>query len=65
MMELARSQVKLAKSQSQFVNGTKTALSNQSAQIRNIEVQLGKMVSRMNERQQGSLPSTSEINLKR
>ena len=65
MVELARSQAELAKSQSQFVNDTKTTLSNQSAQIRNIEVQLKQMASRMNERKQGLLPSTSEVNPRR
>ena len=64
-MELARSQAKLDKSQSQFMNDTKTTLSNQSTQIRNIEVQLKQMASRMNERQQGLLPSSSEVNPRR
>ena len=47
------------------MNNTKTTLRNQSAQIKNIEVQLGQMESRMNKRQQGSWPSTSEINPRR
>ena len=41
MMDPARSQAEIAKSQSQFVNDTKTTLNNQSTQIMNIEVKLG------------------------
>ena len=61
-MELARSQAELEKSQSQFMNDTNITLNRQSAQIKNIEVKLGQMATRMNERQQGSLPSTLEVN---
>ena len=62
VVELAKCQVEMQKSQAQFVNEAKTSLNNQSAQIRNLEVQIGQMESRMNERQQGTLYSSSEVN---
>ena len=40
----------------------RTSLNNQVAQHRNLEVQMGQMASLFNERQQGNLPSTSEVN---
>ena len=40
----------------------RTSLNNQVAQLRNLEVQMGQMTSLFNERQQGNLPSTSEVN---
>ena len=39
-----------------------TQLNNQVAQLRNLEVQMGKMASILMERQQGSLPSNSGEN---
>ena len=39
-----------------------TQLNNQEAQLRNLEVQMGQMASLLTERQQGSLPSNSEVN---
>ena len=52
-----------------FMNETKanmqnqsTQLNNQAAQLRNLEVQMGQMDNLLTERQQGSLPSNSEIN---
>ena len=62
MSELAKYQLELSKSQAQFVNGTRTSLTSQAAQLRNLEVQMGQMASLFNERQQGNLPSTSEVN---
>ena len=53
------------KSQHQFENETRTSLNNQAAQLRNLEVQMGQMASLFNERQQGNLPSTSEVNPRR
>ena len=41
-----------------------TQLNNQAAKLRNLEVQMGQMASLLKERQHGSLPSNSEINLK-
>ncbi|XP_039134255.1 uncharacterized protein LOC120271647 [Dioscorea cayenensis subsp. rotundata] len=52
----------LATTQTQFMNETHTSLQNQSAQIRNLEVQLSQMAGMLTERQQGNLPSTSEVN---
>ena len=40
----------------------RTSLNNQVAQLRNLEVQMGQMASLFNERQQGNMPSTSEVN---
>ena len=65
MVELARSQAELAKTQNQFVSDTRTSLNNQSTQIRNLEVQVEQMASMLNERQQGTLSSASEVNLGR
>ena len=41
-----------------------TQLNNQVVQLRNLEVQMGQMASLLRERQQGSLPSNSEVNSK-
>ena len=62
VVELAKCQVEMQKSQVQLVNEARTSLNNQSAQIRNLEVQIGKMARKMNERQQGTLPSSLEMN---
>ena len=51
-------------SQDQFVNDARTTLNNQSAQIRDLEMQMGQMSSLLNEKQQGTLPSASEVNPK-
>ena len=40
----------------------RTSLNDQVAQLRNLEVQMSQMASLFNERQQGNLPSTSEVN---
>ena len=54
-----------------FMNETKanmqnqaTQLNNQAAQLRNLEVKMDQMASLLTERQQGSLPSNSEVNLR-
>ena len=39
-----------------------TQLNDQAAHLRNQEVQMGQMANLLTERQQGSLPSNSEIN---
>ena len=39
-----------------------TILNNQAAHLRKLEVQMGQMANLLTERQQGSLPSNSEIN---
>ena len=41
-----------------------TQLNNQAAQLRNLEAQIGQMATLLIERQQGSLPRNSEINLR-
>ena len=58
-------QIEMRKSQHQFKNETKTSLTNQAAQLRNLEVQMGRLASLFNERQQDNLPSTSEVNPRR
>ena len=40
----------------------RNSLNNQVAQLSNLEVQMGQIASLFNERQQGNLPSTSEVN---
>ena len=56
--ELAKYKFELSKSQAQFVNEKRTSPTNQVAQLRNLEVQIGQMASLFDERQQGNLPST-------
>ena len=41
-----------------------TQLNNQAAQLRSLEAQMGQMANLLTERQPGSLPSNSEINLR-
>ena len=41
-----------------------TQMNNQAAQLRNLEMQIGYMTNLLTERQQGSFPSNSEINLR-
>ena len=43
---------------------TNTNLQNQTASIRNLEVQVGQLTNMLMGRQQGNLPSTTEINPK-
>ena len=43
----------------------RASLNNQATQLRNLEVQMDQMASLFNERQQGNLPSTSEVNPRR
>ena len=42
-----------------------TQLNNQAAQLRNLEVKMGQVANILTERQKGSLPSNSEVNLRR
>ena len=65
MSELAKYQLELSKSQAQFVNETRTSLTNQAVKLRNLEVQMGQMASMFNERQQGNLPNTLDVNPRR
>ena len=63
--QLADMKLGMRKSQHQFVNETITSLTTQAAQLRNLEVHMGKMASMISERQQGKLPSTLEVNPRR
>ena len=65
MSELAKYQLELSKSQAQFVNEIRNSLTNQAAQLRNLDSQIGQMVSIFIERQQGNLLNTSEVNPRR
>ena len=65
MSEFAEYQLELRKSQARFFNEIRTSLTNQAAQLRNLEVQMGQMASLFNERQQGRFPSTLEVNPRR
>ena len=64
-VNLEDAMAQLATSQTQFMNETRTNFQNQSAQIRSLEVQISQMANMFSERQQGSLPSNSEVNPKR
>ena len=68
-MDLEEALAQMLTSYTTFMNETKvslqnqsTQLNNQAAQLRNLEVKVGPMANLLNERQQGSLPSKSEIN---
>ena len=68
-VDLEQALVQMLTSHNAFMNETRenmqnqaTQLNNQAAQLRNLEVQMGQMASLFTERQQGSLPSNSEVN---
>ena len=68
-VDLEQSLAQMLTSHTAFMNETKanmqqqaTQLNNQAAQLRNLEVQMGQMANLLTERQQGSLPSNSEVN---
>ena len=68
-VDLEEALAQMLTSYTAFMNETKanmqnqsTQLNNQAAQLRNLEVQMGQMANLLTERQQGSLPSNSEIN---
>jgi len=46
------------------MNPTNTNLQNQAASIQNLEVQVGQLANMLTGRQQGNLPSTTELNPK-
>ncbi|KAH9668785.1 hypothetical protein KPL70_021515 [Citrus sinensis] len=52
----------LTTNMSQFMTKTETTFQNQSASIRNLEVQVGQIANLLSSRQQGSLPSNTEMN---
>ena len=68
-VDLEQALAQILTSHTSFMNETKvnmqhqaTQLNNQAAQLRNLEVQMGQMDNLLTERQQGSLPSNSEVN---
>ena len=68
-LDLEQALAQMLTSHSAFMNETKanmqqqaTQLNNQAAQLRSLEAQMGQMANLLTERQQGSLPSNSEIN---
>ena len=63
--QLADMQINMLQSENKFETETKTYLNNQATQLGNLEVQMGHMASLFSERQQGNLPSTSEVNPRR
>ena len=65
MEQLADMHMNMMKSHDKLENETRTSLNNQAAQLRNLEIQMGQMGSFLSERQQGNLPSTSKVNLRR
>ena len=65
MEQLAYMHMNMMKSHDKFKNETRTSLNNQAAQLRNLEVQMGQMVSLLSKRQHENLPSTSEANPRR
>jgi hypothetical protein len=62
--KLEEAMTQLANNTSRFMTETKTNLQNQAASIRNLEVQVGQLANMLTGRQQGTLPSTTEINPK-
>ena len=65
MEQLDDMHMNMMRSHDKFENETRTSLNNQAAQLRNLEVQMGQMSLLLSERQQGNLPSTSEVNPRR
>ena len=68
-VDLEQALTQMLTSHTTFMNETKanmqqqaTQLNNQAAQLRSLEVQMGQMANLLTERQQGSLPSNSEVN---
>ena len=68
-VDLEQALAQMLTSHTAFMNETKanmqqhaTQLNNQAAQLRSLEIQMGQMASLLTERQQGSLPSNSEVN---
>ena len=59
MEQLADMHMSMMKSHDKFENETRTSLNNQAAQLQNLEVQMGQMVSLLSKRKHGNLPSTS------
>ena len=55
---------KMAEHTTKFMDETKNALQNQSAQIRNLEAQISQLAMAQNARPQGALPSNTEVNPK-
>ena len=71
-VDLEQALVKMLTSHTAFMNVIKanmqhqaTQLNNQATHLRNLEVQMGQMANLLTERQQGSLPSNPEVNLRR
>ena len=71
-VDLEQALVQILTSHTAFMNEIKanmqqqaTQLNNQAAQLRNLEVQMGQMANLLTERQPGSLPSNSEVILRR
>ena len=69
-VDLEQALAQMLTSHIDFMNETKanmqhqaTQLNNQEAQLRNLEVWMGQMANLLTERQSGSLPSNSEVNL--
>ena len=70
-VDLEKALAQMLTSHTTFMNETKATMQNQStqlnnhaAQLRNLEVKMGQMANLLTKRQQGSLPSNSEINLR-
>ena len=68
-VDLEQALAQMLTSHSAFMNETKanmqqraTQLNNEATQLRSLEVQMGQMANLLTERQQGSLPSNSEVN---
>ena len=55
---------KMAEHTNSFMAETRTALQNQSAQIRSLETQINQLANANNTRQQGTLPSNTVVNPK-
>ena len=68
-VDLEQALAQMLTSHTAFMNETKanmqqqaTQLNNQAAQLRNLEAQMGQLANLLIERQQGPLPSNSEVN---
>ena len=62
--DLEAALLQLTNNTDKFMTETRTNFQNQAAQIRNLEAQIGQLANMYGGRQQGNLPSNTEVNPK-
>jgi len=64
LTKLTTNQTEFVTETRRFMAETRTNFNNQAAAIRNLEIQVGQIAEKLNERAQGTWPSNTEINPK-